>query len=192
MSISPERRTVAKTILDGFQGTPRVFAFQDEKQKISIDLLACGDQPQQDVTSYATIGLFEHSIGYEMDGKDLRLELFGVCQSSVDVFANMLVTSAFHMIQSGEIASYGAVFKDNVKMYLPESKMKHILFLPPSAWTHVFEALELGNRMVAWLQAVPISEAEYQFLLSHEVEELEALFEEKRIDLSDLQRNSVV
>lgn len=192
MAISEERKIIARTLLNGFGGTPQVFAFQDEKQKTNIDLLSCVNRPQEGVTSYATIGLFEHSIGYEIEEKELRMELLGICRTDEESFPNMLVTCAFHMIHSQEIASYGAVFTDIVAMYKPESELKHMLFLPPQGWNHVFEAVELGNRLVTWLQAVPITEAEKRFLDEHEVEELEELFANQAVDFSSFDRKSVV
>jgi hypothetical protein len=49
-----------------------------------------------------------------------------------------------------------------------------------------------GGKTVAWLQAVPISDAETQYVLDNGAGALSALFEEHDPDFVDLERDSVV
>lgn len=61
------------------------------------------------------------------------------------------------------------------------------------AWGEgVFAPLEDDEMVVTFLQAVPISEAEYQHVVDNGAGSLEDLFVEAQIDVYDLDRPSVV
>jgi len=77
-------------------------------------------------------------------------------------------------------------------MYELSKTMKHALFVPPFLWEEALETLELPERTVAWLLAVPISEAEYQFAEREGSEKLEDLFVKHQIDIFNLERESVL
>ena len=70
--------------------------------------------------------------------------------------------------------------------------MKHLFFTSPSLWQDNLETLDLETKKVAWLMAVPISEAERQYKEANGADALEDLFEEHQVDILDLTRKSVV
>ncbi|GII82082.1 hypothetical protein Ssi03_00720 [Sphaerisporangium siamense] len=70
--------------------------------------------------------------------------------------------------------------------------MKNFVFLSPFLWDDPFEAMELDDKKVAWLLAVPISDAELQYALDRGVPELESILEANSIDMFDLNRSSVL
>jgi competence protein ComGC len=51
---------------------------------------------------------------------------------------------------------------------------------------------EFPTKKVAWLLAVPISDKEKDFLTENGSDALESLFEEKQIDIFELDRKSIV
>jgi hypothetical protein len=80
-------------------------------------------------------------------------------------------------------------------MYKASKTLRHVLFVPPSSWdgsTKLNKTIKLGEKKLTWLLVVPISEKEYRFVEKEGSDKLENLFEEKQIDIFDLNRPSVV
>jgi len=191
VSVSDENKTIAKAALGALGGKPMVRAYWDDNKENYIDMLSCNDRPCDGVTSYSTIGLSGHSIDQIVEDIPLRAEIVGVCASSYECFPNILGSCAFNIINTKYTCYPGAIFQNIVKYYLPDSPMKHILFLPPFLWEDKLTTLSFKDKKVAWLLAVPISEKEFEYAKEHGTDALETLFEEHQIDIFDLKRNSV-
>ena len=69
--------------------------------------------------------------------------------------------------------------------------MKHVMFSEPFLWDDLSN-IEQEDKVITWLMIVPISDAELQYLKEYGSDALETLFEEKNIDIFDLERKSVV
>jgi len=185
-----------------FHNILAVFAAQREQVSVPryynddegywIDIVSARDCPAGGVASYATIGLSGFSIGKLMGGTSLGIEIVGACERQDETFLNILSTCAFHIMAGGAKCFPGCVFQDVVGMYLPNRAMRHVIFVPPFGWENEFAALDLPGKKVAWLQAIPISEAEYQFANEKGADELTALFAQRQIDYLNLERASVV
>ncbi|WP_152657041.1 suppressor of fused domain protein [Oceanobacillus sp. CFH 90083] len=191
MSISSENKIIAKSALQAFGGKPQVSKYWDEGNVSNIDMLSTADRPYEGITSYSTIGLSDYSIEYTVDGTPLRIEIVGTSASEYKHFPNVLATCAFCVINSNFLVSHGKVLRDMLKMYYPNSEMKHVLFVSPFLWEDL-KTLDFLNKKVAWLLAVPISENEYIFAQEKGTDSLEELFEEKEIDIFDLERKSIL
>jgi hypothetical protein len=192
MSISNEQRIVAKAVIDAFGGTPKVFKYWDDRNEASIDILSCADKPYDGITSFSTLGLAEHSIGYTVEDVPLRIEIVGACDHAQDCFSNIIASCAFYIINDKYTCYPGAMFRNIVELYKSDSPLKHILFAAPFLWDDKLKTLQLPNMKVTWLLAVPISDAEFEFAKKNGSDALESLFEEKQIDMFDLMRKSVV
>ncbi|WP_066064283.1 suppressor of fused domain protein [Neobacillus soli] len=190
MSVSEENKYLAKAALNSFEGKPSAFKYWDDNNKSSVDILSCDDNNEHGVLSFSTIGLSDFSIGYEENKVPIRVELVGA--SDFDCFPNVLATCAFNIINSKFDCSFGSIFKDVVKMYLPESPMKHILFLSPILWKDKLKTIKFEKKQVAWLMAIPISEEEMNYADKNGVKALEELFEENQINVFDLERRSEI
>lgn len=191
VSISDENRTIAKAALGALGGKPIVYAYWDNNKENYIDILSCNDRPYDGVTSYSTIGLSGHSIDLTIDDIPLRVEIVGACASEYECFPNILGSCAFNIINTKYKCYPGAIFPSVVKYYLPDSSMKHILFMPPFLWEEELTTLSFNDKKVAWLLAVPISDKEFEYAIEHGTDALETLFEEVQIDIFDLKRKSV-
>ena len=189
---SKENKTIARTAAGVFKGAPRVVRYWDEPKESAVDLLISKGSPQEGVTSFATIGLSDSPL--QEDGAELgvRVELVGACEAKFENFDNALSTAALCVINSGWEATPGTVFPGVLKLYDCSSTMEHLLLVPPNLWEEEFETLYLDSKTVAWLLVVPISEAEYRYVESEGSEKLEELFEDKQIDVFDLNRASVI
>lgn len=190
MGVSEENKILAQTAVKAFEGKPNVFKYYDDNHKSSVDILSCEDKNFESILSYSTLGLSDFSIGYEGNGLPLRVELVGA--SDFECFPNILATCAFNIINSKFECSFGTTFKNVIDMYLPDSPMKHILFLSPFLWEDTLKTIKFKKKQVAWLMAIPISEEEKQFADNNGIEALEQLFEEHQINVFDLERTSVI
>ena len=69
--------------------------------------------------------------------------------------------------------------------------MIQILFTDPFLWEDQLKTLNLETKTVAWLLAVPISEAEYRYAAEHGAEQLEKILAKYQIDVTDINRASI-
>ncbi|KMM62613.1 hypothetical protein ACH95_05370 [Bacillus glycinifermentans] len=192
MSVSAENKVIAKTVLKALGGTPKVTKYWDDNHHNSVDILSVDDRPEEGITSFATLGLSDYSIDYEVNGKPLCIEILGAIDSSSEIFANVLSTCAFNVINSNFTCAPGAIFRDVIKMYDQNTEMEHVLFVPPFLWEDGLESLEFSSKNATWLLAIPISEEEYLFARENGSEKLEELLEEQQIDIFDIKRKSVI
>jgi len=190
-----ENNFIFQTILDTFGDEGEkctVKTYWSENREYWIDIVTSPDSPFKQVSSYATIALSDFSIGQEAGEKHLGVELVGACDQKFDVLPEIIATCAGNIIQNHESCFPGAIFTDVVGIYLPESVMKHILFVPPFGWEPGFETLEFETKTVAWLFAMPISDAEYQYSRGASPEALISLLKDKRVDIYNLNRASAL
>jgi antitoxin YqcF len=62
----------------------------------------------------------------------------------------------------------------------------------PSLWDERLASRVVGAKTVAWLMAVPVSEAEANFAEQNGLDALETRFEQREVDVTDLERGSAV
>jgi antitoxin YqcF len=169
---------------------PIVSRFVDDNSMSSIDILEAGNKPDRGLISYATVGLSAHIL--LRDGKDYGagVELLGVCRSESQFFGNVLATAAFCIINSRWFCAPGIIFPNVIPV--PDTPMKNIYFAYPFPWQDAFVSRSLHERTVAWLLAVPVTDAETELASRFGPAELERQLEGAGIDLFDLNRASIV
>jgi len=192
MAASSDNKAVAKALATAFGGKPLVDTYWDDARATRIDLLRCANPVEADVVSYGTIGLSDHALIQNGEEFPARIELTGAAYSRFPDFPNMLSSAAFYTIQHKWFCFPGAVLRNAVDSYMKDSAMKHLFFTSPSLWQGKLETLELATKKVAWLLAVPISEAERRYQETNGAAALEELFEAHQVDVLDLARASVV
>jgi len=187
-----DNKRIARTILENIGGNPKVIEFWDTRRESMIDIFIGADRPYDGITSYSTIGLSSYPIDIVTTGnRKLRIEFIGACDSSSDLFANIIGSCAFNIINDKYSCDPGTVYPCVVSEYYPDTEMRHIYFTAPFLWEDIHN-LEFDDIIVTWLMAVPISDNEFGFLKSYGSGQLEALFEEKGIDIFDINRKSVL
>lgn len=189
---SAENKAIARSVAAAFGGKPAVHQYWDDDHVNSVAILAAAGRPQTGVTSYSTIGLSDTPLMQSGVEFGTRVELLGACASSETKFPNSLATAAFCVINSGWFVAPGIIFPDALSMYEASTTMRHFLFVPPFLWDDGPKTLHLTNKIVAWLLAVPISDAEMRFAEEQGPATLEDLFVQEQIDIYDLHRKSVV
>lgn len=183
-------KIVAKTELEFIGGEPKVTEFLNQTDQKKIDILKCVNASWEGVQTCATIGLNSVDIGLISNGSKLRVEVLGVSDVSVNCFENILATTAFEIMDSQECFP-GHVVQSVVREYLPDCEMQHILLTDPFLWEGA-KSIVVGDICVAWLLMVPISDQEFKYAQENGVDALEALLEEKSVDVCDIYRESVV
>ena len=184
------KKIIAKKEVEVIGGEPKIFRYWDENDKKSIDILSCVEKPYIGVISYATIGLSEYDIGMSSENKRLRIELLGVCYEEEELFANILSTVAFEIMDRGN-CGYGQIISDVISQYNYDCDMKHIYLMNPFLWDG-FKTIEFEDRKIAWLLAIPISSQEKAYAMANGWDALETKLEEADIDIFNLKRESIL
>jgi antitoxin YqcF len=124
--------------------------------------------------------------------KPISVELAGACDSKfADSFFTILGSAAFCMIRAEQLLSPGDCLPGYVAEY-HKSAMEHLYFTAPFLWEEHLSSMELPDRKVLWLMAIPISEAEREYLIEHEDEKFEQLLQSHDTDFYDLDRRSII
>lgn len=184
------KKLIAKKEEAIFGGKMQVFAYWNDSNTVSIDILKCENVPQKGVQCCGTIGLSETDIGLVSGGKELRVEILGASDIKDEVFENIIASSAFAVMQSHKCFP-GYILEDVVTQYIDDSDMKHVLLVEPFLWENT-ESFTYQNKQIAWLMTVPISDREMAYADTRGLDALEDLFEENEIDVYDLYRESVI
>jgi len=189
--VSEDNKAIARAVISAFGGSPQIHRFWDESKIGSVDIVECPDRPEAGVSSFGTIGVSDTPNQAEPGGKDTRIELLGACSAPTSGFDNVLSMAAFSVINTRRFCAPGVIFPNIVAMYGLSQTMKHLMFVQPFLWDGALTTLELETKQVAWLLAVPISEAEYAMAKDQGSDALEEQFELQQIDLFDLNRPCV-
>jgi antitoxin YqcF len=191
-NLSSANKQIAKIVAKAFGGTPRVTRFRDENDQNFVDVLSCSDRPQRGVTSFGTVGLSGHPLYRNGLEYKARVEFVGACGSGFGGFDNALASAAFCVINSKSFCFPGAIFPGTISAHGCSQTLEHFLFVSPYLWEKELEATSIEAKTVAWLLAVPISEAERKYAEEHGAQELEKMLEREQIDIFNLSRPSVV
>ncbi|MHC2065922.1 suppressor of fused domain protein [Bremerella sp. T1] len=190
---SAEDKKVAKHASAAFGGSPSVAEYLHDTESLSVDILSCENRPCDGVTSYSTIGLSRFPMFAENQPElSIRLELAGACASQSDLYANVMASVAFCVMQTKKMYMPGSIMQKYVSEYCQFTTVPHLYFTAPFLWEDSLTSLDLGGESVVWLLLVPISDSELHFLFQHGDDALESLFEEEQIDIFDLSRMPVV
>ncbi len=164
----------------------KVVKYGDDNNDKSIFILECPDPTDENVMFYSTIGLMD----FPTD--NIKYEILFTGYATFECAGNILSSSAFFIMKDNWKASNGVVFETLVEMFLPNKDMKHMLFTSPFLWEDKLEGFEVQNEEILFLLAVPISDAELQYKNKNGLSALESIFEEKNVDIFDLDRVSVL
>ena len=160
----------------------------DEPEENWISIATRAECPWDGVTAVGTLGLSEHSLGLS---NDLQVEIIGACAKTADL-SDVLATCAFNVIKDAWPMRPGAIHNDVLQMYDLSKTLAHIMFVAPFLWNDGPKTLHLDGRTITWLMAVPISESELAYAEQNGADALNTLFEERQVDIFDINRLSVI
>jgi hypothetical protein len=191
MTVSSENKALAKYIRTVFGGVASVNKYWDDSHHSDIDIFRAAGAPAEGVDTFCTLGLSDHDIELVLDNnKPLRAEVLIAAQDQFEFAANVLSTCAFNVINSETALGPSVVYPDVVAMYAPELTVRHVMFVAP--FLYPLETQWLETKTVAWLLAIPITEAEQRFHAQYGAEALEARLEDAEVDIFDLARASII
>ena len=79
---------------------PKVLAFADDTNENSIDIYIGEDRPDIGLNTYSTIGLSKFPVDLVCsDGREIRVEYIGMCNSDFSEFPNIVASCAFNIIK---------------------------------------------------------------------------------------------
>ena len=175
---------------DFIGGTPRVERFENENGNRSVDVLSVSDGTLKNRTVYATIGLHKTDLGLSVRGVPLRAELILAAKAENDLNKNMIASAAFSGMESGSLKP-GTIIHDIIGEYIKDTEVKHFVCMSPVFWKD-YRPLKGEDETVAWLQLVPITEAELAFIEKNGLDAFDRHLEEKKIDVTRFKRKSSV
>lgn len=171
---------------------PPVTRYLDDNNTSHIDILCCKNSPQFGVCSYSTIGLSDHPLLFKGQEFHARVEIIACCEEKVLGFENVLSTISFCIINSKWFCAPGVIFPGVISMYNLSKTMADIYFSPPFLWGDQLMTSEIDDKKIAWLQAIPVSKSESDYAQKYGADKLELLFEQKNINIFDINRSSVL
>jgi hypothetical protein len=125
---------------------------------------------------------------------ETRVELVAVTAGSTG-FGPTLAVAALRVLDMGLRVAPGVVLADVVAAHGLSPTLSDLFFVRPDLWGDILAPVPWGEGerlRLTWLRALPVSRAESAFAQAYGPERLEALFAERRVDLFDLARVSVV
>lgn len=102
---------------------------------------------------------------------------------------NILSTIAFYIMKDGWKVAPGVIFESMVEMYIPETKLPHIMFVAPFQWQNMSKVV-LKEKTIYPLVAVPISEVESQVARTNAGRDLEQRWVSQGVDVLNWERPS--
>ena len=119
--------------------------------------------------------------------------MLAVCRSEDrEMFHTILAVCAFEVIDQKRFAAAGIIFRDMISICNPTLEMKHILFDLPSLVPGELVNIPIEEKNISWLQIIPVSETEVLYAEENGVKSLFELLETKNVDITDLNRKSVI
>ena len=194
MSTLQERKKVVCDHLMSIIPIDPQFSLYYDDENHSIDFIFWEKLPEESDVLISTLA-FSYYEQYEFGKpyKKARLELLGACHKQYnDIFQAIMSTCVFCVINNKWTLSPGMIFPDIVKMYGVSDTMQHVYFDSPFLWPESLSCVYLDNVRTGWVMPIPISEAEYQYAINHNVEALGELLADNDIDYRDLRRASVL
>lgn len=195
MSPSQDNIQLAHAVATAVGIDPQVYAYHDDDKKDTLHILNCKDPLDVNNYIYCTIGLSDFPNNIEMsDGseKNIPVELLLSGNNSSNKWANILSTVGFHITKNQWNCQPGAVFKNMVSIYHQNTALKHLLFVEPFMWQEKLDSMKLSGKKIYFLLLVPISDAECNYREKYGFDALEQLFVKHEIDITNLNRASVL
>jgi len=184
-NISNDHKEWAKHMRHLVGGDASVFSFYDDTNENKIHIFKSSNS---DGVVAATVGLMDINQS-RRDGIEIYSEIIMEQHGHDERISNMLSTIAFYIIKNGWKAAPGVIFESMVEMYVPETKLPHVMFTAPFQWNNMSK-ITLSERTIYPLVAVPISEAESKIASTNAGKDLESLWEQQSIDVLNWDRES--
>ena len=191
--IVSEDKHIERLLANAFGGPPNLQRISHVTRKYETTVLSVPGHPEPELSSLATIGLWRTPLTAPKVLETQRLELVGIFDSAKEGCLEVLAAAAFRIMRTKKYLTPGNVIQDCLHEWYPKASVPHLYFVDASQWS--FPQLKpavMGALTIRFLEALPIAEAEYQFLQEHGTRALEAKLLGASARLWDLKRPSSV
>lgn len=185
-----KNKTIAVYERDFIGGTPKVERFENDDADKSVDILSVNDGYLKDRSVYATIGLHKEDLGLSVDGLPLRAELIFAAKADHELHKNILASAAFECMDQKQIKP-GTVIPNIIHSYIKNCEVRHLVCMTPVFWEK-YKPLEGEDEVVAWLQLVPVTDAELTYIEENGLSAFDQLLAEKDVDITRIKRGSII
>ena len=183
-------KTIAMYERDFIGGTPKVERFENDDADKSIDILSVNDGCLKNRSVYATIGLHKEDIGLSIDGIPLRAELIFAAKADHELNKNILASAAFECMERKQMKP-GILIPNVIHSYIKDCDVKHFVCMTPVFWENC-KVLKDEDETVAWLQLVPVTDAELAYIESNGLSAFDELLAAKNADITAIRRKSII
>lgn len=188
MTVSAIAQASAEQLTETFGAVPTFVSCHNAGDPLRIDIALCADVPGDGRGSLGTVTLADHDLGFEAT----RLQIVALYPSAAETFSRAIGSCALNVVRRGWPLRWGAVHPDVLTLYELSSTLAHFLYVPAFSWPERLPALTAGEHVIEWLQAIPIAESERAFAEANGIPALEKLLIDGAVDITDLDRASVV
>lgn len=189
--VTNDNKSVVDFYLGCLSSAKRIRTHYDEKETSSVCIFYGDNVPCEGMVTYATIGVSDAELSINGIPLSQRIEILTAGLASDVLLPNVLATVAFDVLKDGREIYPGAVFEGAYAMYFPGKSIRHALFVDPFLWPKI-SSLDLPGKYVTFLQMIGVSDQEAKLLEDMGYDSLTTLFEEKDLDIFDLNRRSIV
>lgn len=185
-----DRKEIFRHARQFIGGTATVYAYYNEDNSKSIDVMTSTNTQYKAVDIHSTIGLSETNINKSMAGKRVGVELIAVGDKGKDINCNILASVAFEIMDEKN-CYYGEAFINAISKYDKSLEMKHVILLAPAFWEE-YSQISSNSMIISWLLLVPISDKEKSYIESNGVDAFEEILAKQDVDITDINRKSFV
>lgn len=132
----------------------------------SITIISYKNGLEKGITAHSTLGVCLYQEPSLEQGENVAVELIGVEHEDSDIVRGILAYCAYAVMDGMPIQPFSC-WSDLLPLYIPESKLKHVLFLPAYLWGDKLLMSKSKNITVLYLLVCPLSDGEADFLYKH-------------------------
>lgn len=130
----------------------------------TVTIVSCANGLMEGVAAHATLGMCLHQTPSLVPGEKVAYEFIGVENAEDDVVRNILSSCAYGVMDGMPMQIFSC-WSDLLPLYMPESRMKHILFLPAYLWGNKLLASKFADVTVFYSLVCPLSDGEADYIL---------------------------
>ncbi|AJH16641.1 suppressor of fused domain protein [Myroides profundi] len=175
--------------------SPSVDTFHNHEHAVRIDVLKCQYPLNKDIDIYCTVGVSDSENLIEMrDGSLVNIPVEILMEGNVnsDKWYSIILAAGFSIKVDKNPCQPYTVFKDLIRTYIKDTHLPHLLFVHPYLWEDRLGQMELEDKTVYFLLAVPISDNELAYFTEYGASELCDRLFSSDLDFSDIERPSLM
>lgn len=156
-----------------------------------VGMLLIPDCPDTGLSSWATLGASAFPTPFRTpDERSVRVEFVAAADARLDRFGDAVAACAFAIDPAHDVKP-GTVYRDAVSRVYPSAATPHLFSVAPFIWEADIAPYDDDEAHVTWLQLVPITDDEAQFVTERGADALEDAFLRQQPDLFTIDRADV-